>query len=59
MKPKLWPLLDMCIESGVTLGLNRAYKHDDNPSTEVIKEHIQREIINQIYEWFDFEEDKE
>lgn len=56
MTPKFYKVLDTCIETGVKFGLNRAFKHDDNPSKEVIEEHIQREIMNQMYEWFDFEE---
>lgn len=56
MKPKFVIALDHCLESGIELGMNRAYKHDDDPSRETIKEHIMREINNQIYEWFDFDE---
>lgn len=56
MKPKFLPVLEMCIESGVRLGINRAYKHDDNPTPDTIIENINREILNQLYEWFDFEE---
>lgn len=56
MKPKFHLVLDQCIEYGIDLGLNRAYKHDDDPSRETIKENIKREIENQIYEWFDFDE---
>lgn len=55
MKVKFLPVLEMCIESGITLGLNRAYKHDDDPSREAIMENIKREIENQLYEWFDME----
>lgn len=59
MKPKFFPVLEMCVENGVALGVNRAYKHDDNPTHEAIKEHVMREIENQLYEWFDFEEIQE
>ena len=55
MKPKFFPVFEMCIESGVTLGLNRAYKHEDNPSREVMIDNIKREIENQLHEWFNFE----
>ena len=58
MKPKFIPVLEQCVESGIQFGLNRAYKHDDDPSTETISENIHREIMNQIYEWFDMEETK-
>lgn len=58
MKPKLLPVLEQCIESGIQFGLNRSFKHDDTPSTQVIAEHVHREIMNQIYEWFDFKEEE-
>lgn len=57
MKPKIHVVLDHCLESGIEFGLNRAYKHDDSPSREAIKEHIYREIMNHIYDWFDFDEE--
>ena len=55
MKVKFFPVLEMCIENGITFGLNRAYKHDDAPSREVMMENIKREIETQLYEWFDME----
>ena len=55
MKVKFFPVLEMCIENGITIGLNRAYKHDDDPSREVMMESIKREIETQLYEWFDME----
>ena len=55
MKVKFFPVLEMCIENGITFGLNRAYKHDDAPSREVMMESIKREIETQLYEWFDME----
>lgn len=59
MKPKFWLVLEMCIENGVSYGLNRAFKHDDNPSRESIQENIEREIVNQLYTWFDMEDTEE
>jgi len=59
MKPKFLPVMDMCIDSGVRIGLTRAYKHNDNPSEDQIAASISKEIINQFYEWFDFEEFEE
>jgi len=56
MKPKFHVVLDYCIETGIQFGLNRAYKHEDNPSRETIQENIEREVTNQLFEWFDMEE---
>lgn len=55
MKPKFDRVLDHCLETGITFGLNRAFKYEDNPSKEVIMENIMREVSNQFYEWFDIE----
>ena len=57
MKPKFNLVLEQCIETGIQFGLNRSFKHDDDPSTQVIAENVHREIMNQIYEWFDFDEE--
>jgi len=56
MKPKSLPLLERCIESGIELGYNRAFKHEDNPSKEHIQNCIYTSIMGEFYEWFDFEE---
>ena len=59
MKPKVIKVLEMCIEIGTSVGLNRAYKHDSNPSRDTVESSIAMEIMNQIYEWFDMELDDE
>ena len=42
-------------ENGVAYGLNRAYKHIDNPTTEQIAEKIRQAIMREICEFFEFE----
>ena len=56
MKPKLIPLLELCIENGINRGFTRAFKHNDNPNGGQIKESIAEAIMFEIYEWFDMEE---
>lgn len=56
MKPDAYKLLDMCVENGVNLGYRRAYKHNDNPSEEAIKDHIQNAVMAEIAEWFQFDD---
>lgn len=56
MKPKFPPVLEMCIENGLKLGYQRAFKHNDNPSDEEVHEAILQAVMNEIYEWFDFDE---
>ena len=55
MKPKILPVLELCIENGVTIGYRRAFKHTDNPTEEQILGQIREAIVNELYEWFDFE----
>jgi hypothetical protein len=56
MKPKILPVLEMCIETGTTVGWNKAFKHNDNPSEEIIRQAIASAIMHELYEWFDFKE---
>ena len=56
MKPKFFPVLEQCIDQGITLGYNRAHKHVDNPSQEIIEHEIYQAVMNEIFEWFDFDE---
>ena len=55
MKPKILPVLEMCIENGLTIGYRRAFKHNDNPTEEQIFGNIREAIVNELYEWFTFE----
>lgn len=55
MKPKLIPLLERCIETGIELGWSRAFKHDDMPSEETIKTKVAEAIWSEIEDWFDFD----
>jgi len=59
MTPKFMQLLERCIEDGVVIGHNRAYKHTNNPSKTQINESIVNEVFIQIHEWFDFDDAKE
>jgi len=56
MKPKIIPILESCVEVGLTLGWNRAHKHINKPSEEDIFSYQTDAIMNEIYERFDFEE---
>lgn len=53
LRPKTYKLLNDCIEAGVEMGLNRAYKHDSNPPNYYIKEKIQQAIMEVMEENFD------
>ena len=58
MKAKEYNLIAQCVETGVVLGWNRAHKHIDDPEPEHIREQIERAVLNEICEWFDFEDIK-
>lgn len=58
MKPRLIPLLEQCIETGIQRGWDRAFKHDDNPPEDMVRERIREAIWLELYEWFDFDEDE-
>jgi hypothetical protein len=59
VKPKIYKLIEECVESGVIAGINRAYKHADNPTKSQIYDTVIRDVMLQINEWFDFEEPEE
>jgi len=56
MKVREYIVMAECIERGVEYGYTRAYKHDDNPSEEFIKETIAQAVQNEICEYFIFDE---
>ena len=59
MKPKIHLALEMAIKQGIDYGWMRAYKHTDEPDEDLVKQSIEQHILNQIYEWFDMEENDE
>tara|TARA_R110000823_G_scaffold207572_1_gene338122 strand:- start:506 stop:685 length:180 start_codon:yes stop_codon:yes gene_type:complete len=59
MKPKTNRILKAAIEEGIDSGYARAFKHTDTPNELTIKESIDNEIWNNIYEVFDFSEEFE
>ena len=58
MKAKEYNLITQCVETGVMLGWNRAHKHDATPDPEAIRDAIEQAVLNEICEWFDFDEVK-
>jgi len=55
MKPKFHQVLEMAINEGVQYGYRRAHKHVENPTEGAIIDSIQKNVMDCIYEWFDFE----
>jgi hypothetical protein len=57
MTPDAYKVLVMAVETGVETGLRRAYKHDAKPSEEAIIMAVERAVIDEICEWFRFNEE--
>ena len=55
MKPKFRVILEQAIEEGVLHGYRRAFKHNEDPSEEIICETIEECVMSQIYEYFTFD----
>jgi hypothetical protein len=55
MKVNSIKVLEMCIENGTKLGIQRAFKHNDSPSTEVIENYVIQCITDEVFEWFDMD----
>jgi hypothetical protein len=54
LKVNVYSVLEECIEIGIDGGMNRAFKHTDDPSHEYIKEQILHYIMLQVSEKFKF-----
>lgn len=57
MKVKTYNLIRECIERGTSYGWNRAHKHVNDPTEDQIKNAIEDAIMNEICEWFTFEDE--
>jgi hypothetical protein len=57
MKPNFRKVLEMALEEGVRYGYNRAHKHVENPTEGAIIDSIAEQVMNSLYEWFDFEDE--
>jgi hypothetical protein len=57
MKPNFRKVLEMALEEGVRYGYNRAHKHVENPTEGAIIDNIVEQVMNSLYEWFDFEDE--
>lgn len=58
MKIKETPVLEELIKRGVNLGWNAAFKHIDNPSSDIVKTTIYNVVLSTISEYFMFKTKK-
>ena len=56
MAPDAYKVISMAVLDGVTIGVRRAFKYSESPSEEHIIDTVEREVLNQICEWFKFHE---
>lgn len=54
MKPKIYVILEECVERGVLRGYRRAHKHNENPDENAIMSSIENCIMASILEYFEF-----
>ena len=47
----------MALEEGVRFGFNRAHKHVENPHEDAVVDCIVNDVMNSLYEWFEFPEE--
>jgi hypothetical protein len=59
MKPNTLKIINAILESGVTAGIARAYKHDDKPGAPFITSCIEDAVDLRMSEAFSFEESYE
>ena len=57
MKPNILKLLERCIEDGTHTGVHRSFKYTDEPTRDQIIEQVVHNVMNEVYEWFEFDEE--
>ena len=54
MTPKFHVILDQAISEGIRRGYMRAFKHNEDPSEEIICDTIEDCVMSSLYEYFTF-----
>ena len=57
MTPKFRVILGQAISEGVKRGYRRAFKHNEDPSEEVICETIEEYVMESLHEYFTFDDE--
>ena len=57
MRVRAYDVLRRSIEEGVEYGWRRAHKHTDTPDAEAIKDQLVTAILNEVAEYFDFDDE--
>ena len=58
VKPKvnIYTVISRAVEEGITYGINRAYKHTDTPSRDILEQEIGIAVMNALAEVVDYGE---
>lgn len=56
MKIRAYPVLCRAVEEGVAYGWRRAHKHTDSPDVKTIEEEIVTAVLNEVCQYFDFDD---
>jgi hypothetical protein len=59
MKVRAYPVLCRAVEKGVAYGWRRAHKHIDKPDAEMTEEQIVSAVLNEVCQYFVFDEQAE
>ena len=59
LRVRVYEVLHRAIEEGLDYGWMRAHKHTDHPDEATIKDQILQGILNEVCEYFEFDEDPE
>lgn len=57
LRVRAYEVLRRAVEDGIDYGWMRAHKHTDTPSQHAIKNEILQGILNEVCEWFAFDEE--
>lgn len=52
-------MLRRAVEDGIDYGWTRAHKHTDTPGEHAVKDAILQGILNEVCEWFAFDQEHE
>jgi hypothetical protein len=59
MTPDAYKVMTMAVETGVALGVRRAFKHDAKPSEDQIVATVEQAVIDELCEWFKFDQEED
>jgi hypothetical protein len=57
MRIRAYPVLCRAVEEGVAYGWQHAHKHVDTPDAETIEQQIVSAVLNEVCQYFDFDDD--